>query len=165
MGFFSGRTTFTRFQVNRAAPKLFGPDHLEKLAEHMAGRQRLASADGVEIGWTAGQHILDTRFDLAKNIVNDMLFFALRIDTQTWPSDLLKAYYQVDLEALSAGNPSGKPSLKQKREARESARERLEHEAKDGRFLEAARPLKWSGTACPMRFTSAQRPPLTSIGS
>src|SRR5207248_10380279 len=33
-------------------------------------------------------------------------------------------------------NPSGKPSARQKREARESARERLEEEAKDGRFLQ-----------------------------
>ena len=135
MGFFSGRPTFTRYQISGRAPKVFGPEHLEKLAENMAGRQRLASADGVEAGWTAGDHILDTRFDLAKNIVNDMLFFALRIDTQKLPGDLLKAYYQVDLEALTAGNPSGRPSFRQKREAKESARERLEHEAKDGRFL------------------------------
>jgi hypothetical protein len=135
MGFFTGRATFTRYQVTGRAPKIFGPEHLTKIAENMAGRQRLASADGVEAGWTAGDHILDTRFDLAKNIVNDMLFFALRIDTHKLPGDLLKAYYQVDLEALTAGNPSGRPSARQKREAKESARERLEHEAKDGRFL------------------------------
>ena len=135
MGFFTGRATFTRFKVSGPAPQLFGPDHLARLAENMAGRQRLASADGVEVGWTAGDHILDTRFDLAKNIINDMLFFALRIDQDKLPSDLFKAYYQVDLQALSAGNPSGHPSAKQKREARESARDRLEHEAKDGRFL------------------------------
>jgi hypothetical protein len=135
MGFFTGRVTFMRFQVAGPAPNLFGPEHLERLAEHMAGKQRLLSADGVEVGWTAGQHILDVRFDMAKNIINDMLFFALRIDAQKLPSDLLRAYYQVDLEALSAGNPSGKPSMRQKREAKESARDRLEHEAKDGRFL------------------------------
>jgi hypothetical protein len=64
-----------------------------------------------------------------------MLFFALRIDQQKLPSDLLKAYYQVDLDALTASNPSGRPSARQKKEARESARERLEHEARDGRFL------------------------------
>jgi recombination associated protein RdgC len=135
MGFFSGRVTFTRFQVDKSAPRIFGPDHLAKLAEQQSGRQRIASADGVETGWTAGDHILDTRFDLAKNIINDMLFFALRIDVQKLPGDLLRAYYQVDLEALIAGNPSGKPSPRQKREAKESARERLEHEARDGRFL------------------------------
>lgn len=135
MGFFNGRATFTRYKITESAPKIFGPDHINRLAENAAGRQRLASADGIEVGWTAGNHILDTRFDLAKNIIDDMLFFALRIDTQKLPSDLLRAYYQVDLEALTASNPSGRPSFRQKREAKESARDRLEHEAKDGRFL------------------------------
>lgn len=135
MGFFNGRVTIARFHVTGSAPKIFGPDQIAKLAEYQCGRQRLASADGVEAGWIAADHILDTRFDLAKNIINDMLFFALRIDAQKLPSDLMRAYYQVDLEALIANNPSGKPSLRQKREAKESARDRLEHEAKDGRFL------------------------------
>src|SRR5438067_2244269 len=135
MGFFSGRLTFARYRVAAAAPRLFGPDHLDRLAAHQAGRQRLASPDGVEVGWTAGDHVLDTRFDLAKNVVNDTLRFALRIDSQKLPTDLLRAYYQVELEALAADNPSGRPSARQKREARDAARERLEAEAKDGRFL------------------------------
>jgi hypothetical protein len=36
---------------------------------------------------------------------------------------------------LSANNPSGIPSARQKREARENAKERLEQEAKDGRYI------------------------------
>jgi len=135
MGFFTGSVTFTRYRSTSKPPALFGPEHLARLAENAAGRQRLASADGIEVGWAAGDHILDTRFDLAKNVINEVLFFALRIDSQKLPGDLLKAYYQVDLEALIANNPSGKPSFRQKREAKESARDRLEHEAKDGRFL------------------------------
>jgi hypothetical protein len=135
MGFFSGRATFARYRVLATAPRLFGPDHLDRLAAHPAGRQRLASPDGVEVGWTAGDHILDTRFDLAKNVVNDTLHFAFRVDSAKLPTDLLRAYYQVELEALAANNPSGRPSARQKREARDSARERLEEEAKDGRFL------------------------------
>jgi hypothetical protein len=136
MGFFAGRATFARYRLAAPSPRLFSTDHLDRLAAHKAGRQRLAAADGVEVGWTAGDHILDTRFDLAKNVVNDTLHFALRVDTTKIPGDLLKAYYVVELETLSANNPSGKPSTRQKREARESARERLEEEAKDGRFLQ-----------------------------
>jgi hypothetical protein len=107
---------------------------LQKLAAYQAGRARLAAADGVELGWLAGDHILDTRFDLAKNIVNDTLHFVLRIDIDKIPADLLRAYYQVELEAAAANNPSGRPSARQKREAKEAARERLEEQAKDGRF-------------------------------
>ncbi|HKA06197.1 MAG TPA: hypothetical protein VKD71_02990 [Gemmataceae bacterium] len=134
MGFFSGRATFARYRVAGHAPRIFTEQHLAKLAEHAAGRQRMISADGVEAGWTAGEHILDTKFDLAKNIINDHLFFALCIDTMKLPSDLLRAYYAMDLAALARHNPSGRPSARQKREARESARDRLEREAKDGRF-------------------------------
>src|SRR5262249_61188527 len=85
-------------------------------------------------GWTAGHHILDTQFDLAKNVVNDLLFFSLRVDSLKLPADLLRAYYAIDLAALAKHNPSGLPSARQKREAKESARDRLEHEAKDGRY-------------------------------
>lgn len=135
MGFFTGRVSFLRYRVERAAPKLFGPDHLEKLANHAPGKQRLQSKDGVEAGWIAGDDILDTDFDLAKNIVNDTLHFALRLDVQRLPGDLLKAYTRIELQGLAAENPSGRPSLKQKKQAREAAREHLEAEAKDGRYL------------------------------
>jgi hypothetical protein len=135
MGFFSGRLTSLRFKVAGRGPRTFGPEQLEKLAAHAIGKQRLASADGTVAGWIAGDHILDTRFDLAKNIISDTLQFALRIDTQAIPGDLLRAYTQVELEGLAAANPSGRPSARQKREARLLAKERLETEASDGRFL------------------------------
>jgi hypothetical protein len=134
MGFYTGRVSALRFKVNGAAPRSFTEEHLDRLADRQAGRQRIASADGIEVGWTAGDHILDTDFNLEKNIINDTLHFELRIDSEKLPSDLLRAYYAVELKALTKGNPSGFPSARQKREAKESARERLEEESKDGRF-------------------------------
>jgi hypothetical protein len=53
-----------------------------------AGRSRIASADGVETGWTAGEHVLDTDFGFEKNIINDTLTFDLRVDTEKLPNDL-----------------------------------------------------------------------------
>ena len=134
MGFFSGRATFSRYRVEGPAPRMFSEEHLNKLAEQAAGRQRLVSADGIEVGWSAGEHILDLRFELAKNIINDMLFFSMRVDTLKLPSDMMRAYYAIDLAALAKNNPSGFASAKQKREAKEAARDRLEQEAKDGRY-------------------------------
>ena len=110
MGFFSGRVTFVRYRVKGKAPGMFGPEHLDRLAAHAIGKQRTAASDGVEAGWTAGDHILDIGFDLAKNVVNDALHFCLRVDTNKLPSDLLRAYAQVDLQALAKNNPSGVPS-------------------------------------------------------
>ena len=135
MGFFQGRVTCCRFKVSKAAPRQFGPEHLEKLADAAIGKQRIATADGTQVGWIAGDHILDTRFDLEKNVIADTLQFAMRVDEVRIPSDLLRAYYAVELEALASQNPSGLPSGRQKREARQVAKDRLEQEAKDGRFL------------------------------
>ena len=59
------------------APRMFGPEHLDRLAAHAIGQRSVANAEGIEIGWIAGDHILDTDFDLAKNVVNDTLNFAL----------------------------------------------------------------------------------------
>ena len=153
MGFFNGRATFSRYSINGNDPLPFGPEHLAKLDEHAAGKQRMASADGIEVGWLAGDSILDTHFELSKNVVNDVLFFALRIDTQALPAELLRAYYHADLKALSAGNPTGRPSARQKREAKETARERLEHEAKDGRYRKRKSiEVMWDGKTNELYF-------------
>ena len=134
MGFFNGRATFLRFKVNGPAPRTFDDEHLARLTDRQAGRSRIASADGVETGWGGGEHVLDTDFDLEKNIINDTLTFDLRVDTDKLPADLLRAYFAVELKALAKSNPSGFASARQKREAKEIARERLEQESKDGRY-------------------------------
>jgi hypothetical protein len=52
----------------------------------------------------------------------------------------------VELQGFAAANPSGRPSARQKREARQIARERLETEAADGRFLRRKSiPVLWDG--------------------
>lgn len=145
MSFLTGRVSYLTFNVGCAKPA-FDEEYLERLKDRKIGRQRLASADCVEAGWSAGDHILDTDFTLEKNIINDALFFDLAIETDRLPSDMLRAYYAVELKALTKNNPSGFPSAKQKREAKESARERLENEAKDGRFKKRKTiPVMWDG--------------------
>ena len=153
MGFFTGRVTFLRFAVGGPAPNLFDEQHVESLKANAAGRQAIAAADGIETGWTGGRSVLDLDFDLAKNIVNDTLHFDLRVDTDRLPGDLLKAYYEADVAALSKDNPSGFASARQKREAKESARDRLEAEAKDGRFKRRkCTPVLWDRHANEVLF-------------
>lgn len=153
MGLLSGRVTFLRFHVSGRPPKTFGDEHLARLAEFRAGRQKIASADGVEVGWSAGEHVLDTDFDLAKNVISDALHFELRVDSQKPPSDLMRAYTAVELKALSKTNPSGFASARQKREAKEIARERLEQEAKDGRYTKRkCVPVMWDAKSREVLF-------------
>lgn len=144
MPFLSGRLTCWRFRVKGRAPRTLGPDQLERLHANRMGTQKQVSADGVQVGWIALDHILDTRFEQAKNVINDGLHFGLRVDSLAIPSDLLRAYAQVELEGLAAANPSGHASSRQKRDAKQIARERLEREAQDGRFTRRkAFPLLW----------------------
>lgn len=144
MGFFSGRLTCARYKVGGKGPRSFGEEHLEQLSGHVIGKQRVATGDGSQTGWGGGDHILDSKFDLAKNVINDACHFSLRVDQLAIPGDLLRAYTAIELEGLAAANPSGLPSNRQKREARLLARERLETEARDGRFLKRrAFPILW----------------------
>jgi hypothetical protein len=148
MGFFTGRATFLRFRVDGPSPGVFGPEQLDKLSSRAFGKQEIANKDATEVGWIAGDDILDVGFDLVKNVVNDALHFSLRVDTQKLPADLLRAYARAELQTLSADNPSGRPSGQQKKQARETARERLELEGKDGRYTRRkAYPLLWDGQA------------------
>ena len=135
MGFFTGRASFLRFKVNGPAPRLFDDEHLDRLRDHQAGRQRIAAADGVETGWTAGDHVLDTDFHLAKNIINDTSPSTYAWTPTSSPTTCCARTSSVELKALSSkNNPSGFASARQKREAKEIARDRLEQEAKDGRY-------------------------------
>lgn len=156
MGFLTGRSTFLRFRVVGPKPGLFGEDHLDRLRVFEAGRQKIAAADGVEIGWTAGDHILDADFRLDKNVVSETLHFELRVDIDKFPGDLLRAYYAIELKALAKENPSGLPSARQKREAKEYARERLEQESKDGRFKKRkCVPVLWDSATNEVLFGAA----------
>jgi hypothetical protein len=155
MGFLSGRVSCSRFRVLGRSPRQFGPEHLEQLGQHVIGSGRIASGDGTQSGWIAGDHILDTNFDLAKNVINDTLQFALRIDSLKIPGELMRAYTLIELAGLSAGNPSGIPSGRQKREARALAKEKLDQLAEDGRFIrQKAYPLLWDCQSNELLLTS-----------
>lgn len=167
MSFLAGGMTALRFRVDGPQPGTFDESHVERLSAHAAGQQRVASADGVECGWGAGDHAQDTDFTLAKNVVGDALVCDLRVDTDKLPGDKLKSYYQIELKALAVGNPSGLPSSRQKKEARENARDRLELEAKDGRFKRRkCVPVLWDGPSNTVWFGAtsyAQVDRLTSL--
>jgi len=147
MGFLNGRVTFTRYRVSGSSPLPFADDLLALAVQHAAGRHGSAEpTDGVSTGWSGGDHVLDLTFDLAKNVVNDALHFAVRIDTDKIPGSLLRAYTQIETEARAKLNPSGHPTKAQRQEAKEAARLRAEAEADDGRFRRLNHyPVLWDG--------------------
>ena len=141
MKFLKGSATFSRFKVTGPKVRQFDPEHLDALAVGHAG---VAAADPTAVTWGGGGHVFDIDFALDKNVINDALLFDLRVDTDKPPAELVQGYYAVELKALSRDNPSGLPSARQKREAKENANDRVEQEGKDGRFKRRTRtPVLW----------------------
>lgn len=134
MSFLSGRISFERFEVGGRSLKTLDESHVETLAKHAIGRTGALTADGVEVGFAAGEHILDLDFRLEKNIVNDALLFALRVDTNKVPAELRKAYTQLELAGILAESGKEFPTRQMRAEARTNAEERLAKEAKTGKY-------------------------------
>ena len=147
MGFLNGRVTFTRYRVGGPSPLPFSEEALSLLEQNAIGKYSPADpVDGVSVGWSGGDHVLDMTFDLGKNLLNDALHAAIRIDTDKIPGTLLRAYTQIELDARAAMNPSGFPTKAQRQEAKEAAQARAEVEAADGRFRRHAHyPVLWDG--------------------
>jgi hypothetical protein len=145
MGFWNGRVTFTRYRVSGESPLPIGNELLERVNQHLIGvHGSTASADHVATGWAGGDHVLDLSIDLAKNVVEEAIHLAMRIDTDKIPSALLRAYTQIEIEALAQGNPSGVATKSQRQEAKEIALKRAEAEAADGRFRRLSQvPVLW----------------------
>lgn len=144
MGFLNGRVSYTRFKT-KAHITLTG-DHVEMLETHKFVPH--AAADDDAAGWTAGEHIFDTKFEHGKNIIDNRLMFDFRIDTNKWPSELFRAHVAIETAALAKGNASGFASAKQKREARDLVKERLQEQAKDGKFRKhKLAPVLWDAEA------------------
>jgi hypothetical protein len=147
MGFLNGRVTFVRYRVGGESPLPFGEDRLDQVERHAIGRHGAGEpADGVSVGWAGGEHLLDETFGLEKNVVNDALHLAMRLDADKIPGDLLRAYTRIELDARARQNPSGRPTKTQRQEAKEAARLRAEAEAADGRFRRRKHvPVLWDG--------------------
>jgi hypothetical protein len=153
MSFLTGRVSFERFDVGGRDLKILDETHVQTIDEHAIGKVGGLSADGIEIGFTAGSHILDLDFSLEKNVINDALVFGLRVDTNKLPGDLLKAYTEMELAGILSASGQEFPSRNMRREAKEAAEERLNKEAKSGRFRKMRQfPVLWDVRAKTVYF-------------
>src|SRR2546423_3696495 len=137
MGFSSGSVSFRRYAVVGSAkdmPEIADEKLLDKLAEHSLKPGEFGGVEDVEYGWSGGRHIFDGQFTFDRNVFNDAVAFALRIDTNRVPGDVKKAYEIMEEDAAAANNPSGFISKSQKRGVKDLVRQKIEEEMKSGRF-------------------------------
>lgn len=94
--------------------------------------------------WGAGASYSDGEFTPLKNIAEDALLWDLVVQAHRLPSDRLASYiHNGSLEWRQTHHKDVLPP-KVQREIRESARDQLQHEAADGRFLRWSQtPMLW----------------------
>lgn len=144
MGFLSGRMTAERFHVDGDSLLPFGTEQLEVLERFAIGQIETASVDEPAVGFLAGGHLFDGDFRMDKNVIDDALYCAVRIDTNQVPAALRKAWLQMELAPLAADNPSGRPTKSQRQQAQEAVDARCQEEAQSGRFRRMQQvPVLW----------------------
>jgi hypothetical protein len=147
MGFASGPVTFKRFFVAGAAPKRVDQDLLDRVEQRAIGKGTVSARDGSEAGWVTGDHILDTKFDFAKNAIAECLYLAMRVDANKPPSEIVRSYQRIHEQALLEKSGREFLSRQERREAREAARDQAEKEARAGRFRRMRQvPMLWDLT-------------------
>ncbi len=144
MGFASGSVSFRRFAVVGEHPSAIDQELLDKVAAHALRPQESGVPEEIEYGWAGGRHVLDDTFSFEHNVFAESLFFGLRIDTNKVPGDLKKAYQIMEEEAVAAGNPSGFISKSQKKDVKDTIRQKVEDELRTGRFRRSKMlPVLW----------------------
>lgn len=144
MAFAGGTVTFKRFHVQGESITRVDEPLLDQLAARAMGADTIQTRDYTEIGWTTGLHVLDTQFDFARNAIADGLHFAVRIDTNKPPTDLVRSYQKLNEQTMLEASGREFLSKAELREAREQARSRADAEAREGTFRRMKQvPVFW----------------------
>lgn len=144
MGFLSGTVSFDGFRIEGAEVRGFGQEHIKTLEKHSIDHLATSAVDQPDVGFLAGDHLLDCGFALEKNVIGDALHCALRIDTNQVPAAIRKAWLQMELAPLAAENPRGRPTKLQRQEAKEAVEARCQEVAASGKFRRMSQfPLLW----------------------
>lgn len=143
MPFSKGSVTFRMFRVMGDSPK-DATAVLEKIKANLFTASTDAKHDENEYGWAGARHILDAEISNEDNIFNNAIFFSIRIDTNKVPGNVKTAWRQMEETVLAASNPSGFISKAQKKEAKETVKNKCDQAVRDGKFRKTkAVPILW----------------------
>lgn len=144
MGFLTGSATFERFRVTEDPTDSFGKDHLATLKKHRIGTSKGNRYETPDVGFTGGAHLLDTSFDLEKNIIGDAMHFGIRIDSCSIPGPIKRAWMHLELQAVQSDKPGSRPTKAQREEAKEAVEARCIDEAAKGNYQRMSiTPVLW----------------------
>lgn len=144
MGFLSGSATFERFRIKQDPTGDFGEEHLKILREHRIQSAGSNLYEAPAVGFTGGSHLLDTDFDLSKNIIGETLHLGIRTDSCVVPGPIKQAWMQIELRDVLEDSPGKRPTKAQREEAQEAVDARCREEAEQGNYLRMnVTPVLW----------------------
>ncbi len=146
MGFLTGSVGYESYRTGSSLESHFGPEHVEHLKKYAVSSKQKLSADQSRTGFLAGEHLFDRDFTLEKNILNDALHFAMRIDSNQIPAAVRKAWLQMELAALKAEAPERRLTKVERQQAKDAVEARCEEAAENGQYLRMQQfSLLWDG--------------------
>ena len=163
MGFLSGSATFDRFTIINDPTDVFGEEHLELLKKHKIKSTGRNLYEQPSVGFLGGAHLLDTKFDLEKNIIGEAMHFAIRIDSCQIPGPIKRAWTHIELSGIMKDNPGGRPSKVQREEAKQAVEARCAEESRKGNFKKmAVIPVLWDSVSETLFLGSTSEKPTDS---
>ncbi|HBE68731.1 MAG TPA: hypothetical protein DDW52_11350 [Planctomycetaceae bacterium] len=144
MPFLSGSASFERFVVRQFSDSSFSQQHVDVLEKFSSQSMPRFADQEAHVGYAGGEHLLDNAFDLGKNLIDDQLHCSVRIEIDQIPSALKNAWLKMELAAVAADNSSGRPTRKQRQEAKETIQARCEEELATGKYRRMQHyPILW----------------------
>ncbi|MCP4248888.1 MAG: hypothetical protein GY778_17735 [bacterium] len=134
MGFVSGRISFRRYRVCGSHPGTVDEKVVKALRRHVFTEGKAPAADGIETGWIAPTHVMDTQLTVSKISVGRFLHLAMRLDRTAAPPAVLRSYRRMEEQAALEASGKQKIGQEDRRRAHEAADERAEKEARQGAF-------------------------------
>ena len=120
MGFESGSVSFRFFTLPRSLPE----DAVERFAEHALSGVQQVQAEEVK-GWVTGRHLMDRNITSESAIYGGFLRLCLTRAERKIPTALLQAEYTMEELAHLAATGRDYLNRKEKKEIRESIKDRL----------------------------------------
>lgn len=156
MAFAGGPVSFQRFFITGDIGDAVTDQTIKALQANAFGRHAVRP-DDTQQGWVGTRHLFDTDLDAEHVAYGPYLHIALRVDRLRAPANLVRAYIQMEEQAVRDQRGRGFLSKSEKRKARETALLRAEQEAKAGSFRRMS--------AYPMLIDPASRTVLVSSTS
>ncbi|MDG1874848.1 MAG: hypothetical protein P8J27_13115 [Mariniblastus sp.] len=144
MGFLSGSVTFERYRITNDPTGQFGDEHIEILQKNKIDSSGANLAESPCFGFSGGSHLLDTQFEIGKNIIGDAMHFGVRVDSIQIPGPIKQAWMQIELGGALKDSPGKRPTKSQREDAQQAVEARCAAEAAKGNYQRmGVTPVLW----------------------